>query len=519
MKNIARQGAEIQQASRVGFSSAFSEGSEMAVKEGGAAFESIEIRHSAEIRAAEIEVKHIQALGHTTLQQRDVVQAQLHERAFSIAEHLHQIARGKIDLMQALGLLIVSAALALFVLLAFGPGFLSILLALVIVGSAVSVEEFFQAHEEREPMREGIFLITSALALVAQFWLGVARGKLMAAVVDAGPISHLLSQAGPIVQSALGVLALVIEVLSGWKLFRARAALLSPSARAFRERERLNTELSRLGRALEAAKAAPEIRRHFRTIGARQQLAWAAGAEQRAHATHLKRAAKGALIALVILALLFLVSRLSAAPIPGRDEVVLLDLSKSVSPESLRASVNGVAELIAKLHGGDHLRVIPITDKFGSAILMDETMPDEPGYMGLQREAAREAIAVKWTEVAKTIKPTYDRTDVLGALTAITYLGNFKASGAQILIFSDLQQSTRDLDFEHAESIPVAQAIDRLKRTNAIPCIKGATIYALGVDPVGKSAKYYGTLREFWFTLFRESGAEVKAFSIDRHIP
>jgi hypothetical protein len=104
-------------------------------------------------------------------------------------------------------------------------------------------------------------------------------------------------------------------------------------------------------------------------------------------------------------------------------------------------------------------------------------------------------------------------------LTTLTYLGNLRMSGLRLFIFSDLEQSTRDLDFEHTDSIPVAQTIDRLKRTNAIPRLQGALVFALGVDPVGKSTKYYATLREFWIAFFRESGAEIKAFSIDHRIP
>jgi hypothetical protein len=342
----------------------------------------------------------------------------------------------------------------------------------------------------------------------------------MTAAVDAGPISHMLSQAGPIVQSALGILAIVIEVLCGWKLYRARAAILSPSARAFRERERLNARLLHLGRALEATKAEPDIRRQYRVIGMRQQLVWATRAEHRAHATHLRRAAKGAVITLLVLALLFLLtSRLSAAPLPGQNKLVLLDLSKSVSLESFRANVDGIAELIAKLQSGDHFVAVPIRDKFGAAILLDETMPNKPGYMRLQEQTAREAIRAKWMNASKTIKPTYGRTDLLGALTAISYLGNVSVAGAHIYIFSDLQQSTPELDLEHVPYIPVAQTIARLKRTESIPRLDRAEIYSLGVDPVGKSAKYYATLREFWFAFFRESGAEVRVFSIDSHIP
>jgi hypothetical protein len=520
MRHIANVKSEIQQPLQADPEQSVRDGWEMAEREGELALESIELKHNAEVREAEVEARHIEAAGHVTLHRRDSAQATLQKRGFDVAQYLHEMARGHVDLIQAIGLFAVSAALALCVLLAFGPGMLSILLALVIAGSTLSVEEFFQAHEERGPMREGIFLVISVLALAAQYWFGVARGKLMAAMVDAGPVSHMLSQAGPIIQSALGILAIVIEILCGWKLYRARAALLFPTARAFREREQLNARLLQLGRALEATKTAPEIRRHYRVIGMRQQLAWAAGAEQRAHATHLKRALKGAVIALVILVVLFLLAtHLSAAPPPGQSKLVLMDLSKSVSAESFQANVDGVAELIARFKTGDHLVVFPITDRFGAPILLNETMPNEPGYMRLQERSAREAISAKWMNVSKTLKPTFGRTDVLGALIAISYLGNVSVADSSIYVFSDLQQSTREADLEHLEYIPVTRTIAQLKRTKTIPRLDRAAIYCLGVDPVGKSAKYYATLREFWFAFFRESGAELKVFSIDHHVP
>ena len=122
MKNITRSTREIQQPVSTGAEELIREGWAMAAKEGEPSFESIEIARAAEIKAAEVEAKHIQATGQLTLQLRDTVQARLQGLGFSVAEHLHQIARGKVDLIQAIGLLAVSAALALFVLLAFGPG-------------------------------------------------------------------------------------------------------------------------------------------------------------------------------------------------------------------------------------------------------------------------------------------------------------------------------------------------------------------------------------------------------------
>src|SRR5207247_2230029 len=146
---------------------------------------------------------------------------------------------------------------------------------------------------------------------------------------------------------------------------------------------------------------------YYRTVGIRQFLAWKAGEKQRAHATHLNRAAKGAIITLLILALLlFLASRLSAAPNDHRDVLGLLDLSRSVSAEDFRANVDGVSSVLTKLQTGDRVIVLGITGGFGKSILLDEVMPADAGYLGLQRESGREIIVQKWKTTSKNLRPT-----------------------------------------------------------------------------------------------------------------
>src|SRR5207247_647169 len=127
----------------------------------------------------------------------------------------------------------------------------------------------------------------------------------------------------------------------------------------------------------------------------------------------------------------------------------------------------------------------------------DEVMPADAGYLGLQRESGREIIVQKWKTTSKNLRPTYGHTDILGALATIPYLGGISMTCAQIFLFGDLQQSTVSLDFGHAKRIPVEQTIDRLKRAHTIPSLRGATIYALGVDPIGKTAGFYTTLHDF----------------------
>jgi outer membrane protein OmpA-like peptidoglycan-associated protein len=411
--------------------------------------------------------------------------------------------------------------LAVLVLLEFGPNWLAILLALVVLASALPVEEFFQAHEERASLREGIFLTLSMLAIAAQVWLGCVRGMLLGAVAadGPGPASEALATGGSIVRYALGTLAAVSEVMCGWKLHRARTALLSPIARAVRERDHMNAQLTQLSGALHANSTGPEIRRHYRRVGARQQLAWAAGAAERARATHLKRAFKGALIALVILALLFLLASRLSAETSVHNVAVLVDLSKSVTSEDFKANINGVSEVLGKLQPSERVIILGITDKFGHpAILLDKSMPDDSGFLRLKQQAARETIMAAWMNVAKSLKPTFDHTDVLGTLAIIPYLGNFTISGAQIVIFGDLQHSMKGLDFEHLKTIPADQIIGQLKKAKEMPELKGAIVFVFGADPNGKNASDYASLRDFWYKFFHVNGAELRGFSIDRHI-
>jgi hypothetical protein len=501
---------------------AIQEGRDMAEKEGEGAFESIEIRHCAEVKAAGIQANHIQAKGSVALQLRDTLHAKLQQLGFNLANHLHEMARGRIDMMQAVGLLVVSIALALFVLLAFGPAWLALALAFVIVGSAAAVEEFFHALEERDAVREGISLTVSIIGLIAQFMIGNVRGALISVMptTDAGPVSHTLVHGGTLVQHALAMLTFVIEVMAGWKFFRARAALLSPTARAFCERERLNAQLCHLSSALEAAKSGPEIRRHYRAVGIRQFLAWSAGEDTRARSAHLQRALKFAAVALAILALLFLVvTRAAAATSAERDVVAVVDLSKSTPLADFRANIESVSQLLSKLQVRDRAIILGITEGFGRSMLLDQTMPADEGYRGLQAQAAREGIIAQWQAIAKDLKPVSLRTDILGALATIQYLGHFSTDSAQIFLFGDLQQSTVDLDLEHLEVIPVERSILALKRRSAIRSLKGANVFALGVSPNGKSATYYDTLHAFWSTFFHESGADLRVFSIARAIP
>jgi hypothetical protein len=112
----------------------------------------------------------------------------------------------------------------------------------------------------------------------------------------------------------------------------------------------------------------------------------------------------------------------------------------------------------------------------------------------------------------------FDHTDVLGSLALLSYIG-VGASETTLVVFSDLRQNFKELDFERAPTIQVDVALERLKKARSIPALPRTRVFLLGVDPTGKSTAYFASLKEFWIRLFAEAGATVETFSLARRIP
>jgi len=382
--------------------------------------------------------QHLKANGHTLLTRRDELNQALQTADFDAGRHLREIAQAKVDFIWAIGLLIVNAALALIVLLGLGPAWVTCLLAFLVLATALPVEEFFIANDEKESLREGVFLTLSVIGLAATFWLGGLRGLFLGAVTNAdiGPANQALKEAARILQFSLAALAVVSEFLCGYKFYRWRKQWHSSTAHAVRQRDGCDRQLVELHGAVKASEVEADVRREYRTIGANQELARQASADSH----HLRRAALGALIALILLAALFLlVPNATAAPIAPRPIVILLDLTVSTRPESFTANIQAVRSVMTILAGGQRIVVLGITDNFGhSQILMDRQVPQAHGYLGLELRAAQERLVAEWGRLSKDLQPRYKQTDVIGPLFILSHLGGLAKDPIHLIIFSDL---------------------------------------------------------------------------------
>ena len=497
------------------------EGAEMARRDPVGVGDSISALHQAESASCAVVADALKANGRTVLDERDDLQKALEKAGFNPAEHLSQQIQGRIDLAIAGVLAVLNVALSIFVFLGFGPVWLAPALALLVLLTAGAVEEFFMAYDRRSTFAEAFFLTIAVVSLLAQFWLGSLRGLLVGALTpaDVGPVSHAFSVAAPILRWGLGILAVIAEILCGYKFYRARVQLCSAAARGVRARDACDRELVDLHGAIKSAEAEPGLRKSYREVGAREYLSWASRAEAVKDRRHLIRAATGTAIALVVLAfLLFGVASSFGAELEReRPIVVLLDLTKSTSLDNFQANCQTVAHILKTLQSGDRIIVIGITDDFGSVpVLLDRSVP-ERGYMGLQLEAARETIRAEWLKIAKSVQPSYARTDIIGALRFMAFMGD--ASPKELIILSDLRQSSRELDLESPPRIAVSQALAVVRRGGGLPALKETDVFLLGVDPSNKSAAYMVTLRQFWTELFSAAGAHVRVFSVMRSLP
>ncbi len=494
------------------------EGARMARNDPDGVADSIADLHTAESVSCAVLADTLKAQGRIVLEERTDLQKSLEGVGFNPTEHLSQQVHGRIDLALAGALAVVNVALSIFVFLAFGPVWLAPALALLALLTAGAVEEFFMAYDRRSTFAEAFFLSVSVVSLLAQFWLGSIRGLIVGALTlqDVGPITHAFSVAAPILRWGLGILAVIAEVLCGYKFYRARQQLCSASARGVRARDNCDRQLVTLHGAIKSCETEPGLRRSFREVGAREYLSWASRKERR----HLARAATGAAIALVVLALLLfgVASSFGAELKRERPVVVLLDLTKSTSLESFGANCQTVSEILRQLQSGNRVLVMGISDDFGRVpVLLDRTVP-ESGYMGLQLGAARETIVAEWRKIASALQPTYARTDVIGALRLLEFI-EVSSTPMKLFILSDLRQASRELDFESPSRIDVSRALASVRRGGDLPPLKDADVFLLGVDPSNKSAVYMSTLKNFWSELFSAAGAHVRVFSVMRQVP
>jgi hypothetical protein len=209
------------------------------------------------------------------------------------------------------------------------------------------------------------------------------------------------------------------------------------------------------------------------------------------------------------------------------SEVVAIDLTQSVAvpgPDGkteFQKNVDGVTHLLAQAPAGSRITVIGITDhSFAQTyILLSARIPEDAGYFGERLTAARAQLVRAWGERSGHLSAHFHETDILGALQLASEIFDQQSDPGErsLVIFSDMRQSTPELDLETAGMVPTFAIFD--KRRVVFPALHNVEVCVLGADGAGRSDAYWQSLREIWAEYFRNAGAALRCYSVLRELP
>lgn len=207
--------------------------------------------------------------------------------------------------------------------------------------------------------------------------------------------------------------------------------------------------------------------------------------------------------------------------------VIAIDLTRSVATigadhkTDFQKNIDGVNQLLAVAPAGSRISVIGITEHSFSQpyILLSARISDDAGYFGERLTAARSQLVRAWAKRSGNLTPSFQRTDILGALQLANEIFDQQpdASHRTLVIFSDMRQSTPDLDLEASKIVPPFATM--ATRCGIPPSLQNVRGYVLGVDGAGRSSVYWFSLQQFWKDYFQNAGAVLKSYSVLREMP
>jgi hypothetical protein len=246
----------------------------------------------------------------------------------------------------------------------------------------------------------------------------------------------------------------------------------------------------------------------------------------RAMLTHSVRSAMTKLLGLVLVA--FFLAQGRAGAQDHTTLVIAVDLTQSVATAGpdhkteFQKNIDAVTKLLAQVPADSRVTIIGITDQSFARpdILLSATIPPDAGYFGERLNSARRELVLAWKMRTTKLQARCRHTDIIGALLLARQIFDQHADAGRkmLVIYSDMRQSTPDLDLESASRLP-RFSIDGRKHSILMADLQGVHVYLLGVDGADRSVSYWQDLRAFWRTYFFKAGAALEGYSALRELP
>ncbi len=204
-----------------------------------------------------------------------------------------------------------------------------------------------------------------------------------------------------------------------------------------------------------------------------------------------------------------------APPSSARSQyTVLLDVSASRPAAMIAEGERFMDTIIDHMTYGDRLLVLQIyeegvneakADLDLSLIKPDESLTlDEKEELKTARNVLKEPVHLFFLRVQT--RPVI-HTDILTTLSiASEKITDGKRN--ELIVLSDMLQSSKEFEFEHLKRMPPADWIAEHKQQGLVRPLYGACVIAVGADP---STRDGVVIREFWRKYFEASNASLSA--------
>lgn len=184
-------------------------------------------------------------------------------------------------------------------------------------------------------------------------------------------------------------------------------------------------------------------------------------------------------------------------------------------------NIEGVSGLLSQVPAGARITVIGITNRSFAQpyILLSAHVPDDAGYFGERLIAAHNQLIQVWKLRISRLEPCFQQTDIIGALQLASEIFAQQPNIEQrtLVIFSDMRQSTPELNLESSQMVPSFSIV--VRRRDTLPVLQHVQVNILGADGAGKSSAYWQSLKAFWAAYSHSTGAVLCSYSVLREHP
>ena len=381
----------------------------------------------------------------------------------------------------------------------------------IILATALSIDGLLVGFYSKKWVLFSLTGVALLCLLVAHVQLGIVRGQLFRTLGTAS--ESFYQTTSKLLTFALPLLALGVELAAGLTLFRVIEWLYSPEVRAHRRREKEMRNMIACDMEINMRRNRPKVVAAEFAIRLRQ-------AAKKRLSGEMKWA-----IALPIIILIVILLSLAAGRAFGeeleKNTVILTDLTKSVSPDGCAQNAKAIEACLNAAGPGEKITVLAITDRSFAkpVILLRGRTGEKPGYFKERLKDERQTLANAWRDTAKRLKPSYQNSDVIGAIAiAQILLDDGTVEKKRLLIFSDMRHVTEALDLESPQELNPKEFLARIEKLGAIPSLKNVDVYALAVLTDNKSPSYWLALKAFWKGFFGKAGASLKKYSVTREV-